>query len=246
LVNYHFIDVGQPFEYHDRQRSEFIEMYAAFLASEPGLAGRTLDVGCGHGPNRAIERLLARMPERVGPMDGVDPFPMVEPPAHLVNRWTCPLEDLPVEPQCYAMAHSYNVVEHVENVDSFLGKVLEVIKPGSAFWSMSPNARHPFTWMTRLAQFLGLKRMYVDKVNRRANDYPAYYRLSNDREILASIERQKLPVSQIDFYYVPNVQWDTYFPARLRFIAHALDQMLLLRMPRRSFIFMFRLQKAGK
>jgi hypothetical protein len=185
-----------------------------------------------------------RSPEKLGAMDGVDPFPVVDPPRHLVNRWTCSLEEIPVGAETYDMAHSYNVVEHVENVDTFLAKLVEILKCGAVYWSMSPNSRHPFTWATRVAQWLGLKKIYVDKVNSRANGYPAYYRLSNDKAILASIERQNLPVSEIDFYYAPNVQWDTYFPPQLRSIAHILDKAIMLRAPKRSFIFMFRLRKA--
>ena len=72
-------------------------------------------------------------------MDGVDPYPVVAPAAHLVHRWTCSLEDIPVGADTYDLAYSYNVVEHVENVESFLAKVIEIIKPGAVYWSMSPE-----------------------------------------------------------------------------------------------------------
>jgi SAM-dependent methyltransferase len=238
-INYHFLDVAQPFAYHDGRRSQFIELYAQLLASDPGLGGRTLDVGCGQGPHRALDRIR----DKVGVIDGVDPFPAIEPPAPLANRWTCCLEDIPVAPDTYDMAHSYNVAEHVEDPDRFLAKIVEIIKPGAAYWSMSPNSRHPFTFATRAVERLGLKRLYVSAINGRANDFPAYYRLSNDRTILKAIARLRLPISEVDFYYAPNVQWDTYFPRSLRSLPHLIDRALLLRFPKRSFIFMFRLRK---
>jgi len=240
IVNYHFLEVGKPYKYHDKRRSEFQKIYADFLAAEPALGKHVLDIGCGHGINPTLDLLRGRL----GELDGVDPFPMVAPPPHLKNIWTMRLEDLAVSENTYDMAYSYNVVEHVENVDSFLKKTVELLKPGGFYWSMSPNARHPFTSVTRLAQAIRLKSYYQKNLNRRANDYPAYYRLSDDRRILRTIRKKALPISRVDFYYLPNVQWDHYFPVALRWIPHALDRLLLLRRPKMSFIFMFRIQKA--
>ena len=240
-VNYHFLDAGKPFEVHNRQRSAFQILYGDYLSKEAALRGRVLDIGCGHGVNPTLERLVPHL----GQLDGVDPFPAVTPPAHLVNRWSCKLEDIPVASETYDMAYSYNVVEHVENIDSFLSKTVDLLKPGGVYWSMSPNARHPFTWATRTAERLGLKRLYQRLLKPNANDYPAYYRLSSDTNILRAIKRYRLPVSRIDFYYLDCVQWDSYFPRPLHAIPHAIDRAFVLRRPKMGFIFIFRLQKDG-
>jgi len=239
IVNYHFLDTGNTFEHYDQRRSAFQHIYAELLAMEPSISGRVLDIGCGHSLNPTLTRII----EKIGQLDGVDPFPMVEPPPHLVNRWSCSLEAIPVDHDSYDMAYSYNVVEHVEDIDSFLKKTTEIIKPGAVYWSMSPNAHHPFTWVTRVAQMIRLKTHYVKKLNQTANDYPAYYRVSHDTRILKTIDRLKLPISEVDFYYVPNVQWDSYFPVPLRPIAKWIDRLLPPRSRKRSFIFMFRLKK---
>jgi SAM-dependent methyltransferase len=210
------------------------------LSSEPAIGRTVLDIGCGHSVNPTLEKIA----HRLGQLDGVDPFPAIVPPLHLANRWTCRLEDIPVGPDTYDMAYSYNVVEHVEDRHSFLMKVIEILKPGGVYWSMSPNARHPFTWITRVAQIFRIKNLYRNSINKDANDYPAYYRLSHDAKILLSIKKMKLSVSRVDFYYISNVQWDMYFPARLRAIPHVLDRLLLLRRSKLGFIFMFRIQKA--
>ena len=86
--------------------------------------------------------------------------------------------------------------------------------------------------------------MYRRYVNDNANDYAAYYRVSHDKTILKVIRKLKLPVSAVDFYFTPCVQWDYYFPRSLRFIPHLLDKFFLLRSPGRSFIFMVRLKRA--
>ena len=58
---------------------------------------------------------------------------------------------------------------------------------------MSPNARHPFTWVTRFVQWVGLNGVYRKTVNDLANDYPAYYKLSDDVKIIDAISEMNLP-----------------------------------------------------
>jgi 2-polyprenyl-3-methyl-5-hydroxy-6-metoxy-1,4-benzoquinol methylase len=153
-TNYHYLDTNTNYDYHNLRRSAFQNGYAQYLCAEPLLHGRVLDIGCGHGINPTYE-IIAPL---LGQLDGVDPFPAITPPQHLANRWTCPLEDIPVPPNTYDMAYSYNVVEHVENISSFLKKAVEVIRPGGIYWSMSPNSHHPFTIATRVAQWLHVPR----------------------------------------------------------------------------------------
>ena len=238
-VNYHFIDAKKDFEHHDKNRSTFSKIYGSYLRSEPGIRGRVLDIGCGHTVNRAYEVYA----DRLGQLDGVDPFPAIEHPEHLANRWSCKLEDIPVSSCTYDLAYSYMVAEHIKEIEPFLAKAIDVIKPGAAYWSICPNAGHPFTWVTRIVQRVGATNLYRKKVNPLANDYPAYYHLSNDAKILKAIDHLRLPVSRVDFYYVPNVQWDHYFPKRLRSVAHFLDRTILLRKPKMSFLLIFRIQK---
>ncbi len=154
------------------------------------------------------------------------------------------MEDIPVPADTYDMAYSYNVIEHVLNERSFLAKAVEILKPGAVYWSMSPNARHPFTWAVRALQGLKLKDIYRKSISPQANDYPAYYRLCSDTKVLRAIIDQNLPVSRIDFYYVPNVQWDSFFPSILRFLPHMIDRGIILRNPPMSNIFMFRIEKS--
>lgn len=241
IVNYHYLDYGRGYSYHDSRRAYFQELYAEMLAAEPGLSGRVLDIGCGHGANPT----LVKIAHRICRLDGVDPFPVVAPHPLIAQRWACRLEDVPVEPNTYDMAYSYNVVEHVEDEASFLAKAVDILKPGGVYWSMSPNARHPFTAAVRLLQATGLKLYYRKVFAPQSNDYPAYYRLCSDTRVLGAIERQSLPVSKVDFYYLHNVQWDTFFPSGFRLLPRLLDRLVILRYPRAANIFMFRIEKSG-
>jgi SAM-dependent methyltransferase len=238
-VNYHFIEVERIWEDYDADRANFQRIYAGFLREEPGIVHRVLDVGCGH----TINPTLSLLSGIIGQLDGVDPFPSIVPPAHLKNYWVCKLENLPVSDATYDMAYSYNVVEHVDNDEQFLLKAISLLKPGGVYWSMSPNAHHPFTWVTRFAQSAGLLRFYRRYINQRVNDYRAFYKLSNDKRVVRVLNSVADQIQQVDFYYVNNVNWDTYFPISMRWIAKLLDRAILLKFSKRGFIFMFRISK---
>ncbi|MDD5036827.1 MAG: methyltransferase domain-containing protein [Methylococcaceae bacterium] len=241
IINYHYLDCNRELSYHDDTRSLFQDIYAQMLAAEASIAGKVLNIGCGHG----VDPTLNKVEHLLGQIDGVDPFPAVDPHPLIGNRWTCRMEDIPVPQNTYDMAYSYNVVEHVLDEGSFLAKTIDVLKPGAVYWSMSPNARHPFTLAVRLLQAVKLKYLYRKSIAPQANDYPAYYRLCSDVKVLRAIKDRSLPVSQIDFYYVQCVQWDSYFPRKLHFLPHIIDRGIILRNPLMSFIFMFRIEKAN-
>jgi SAM-dependent methyltransferase len=233
----HFLSQDKAFTEYDQERAKFQEIYSELLASEAGLMGRVLDIGCGHNVNPTIEKII----HKIGSLDGVDPFPVIEPTYHLKNRWVCKLEDIPVEPETYDLAYSYNVVEHVENVDAFLKTTLDLLKPGGVYFSLSPNANHPFTHVVKLLQSLNLKKFFAGTPG--VNDYPAYYRLCKEAYVLQSIKSQSLNVEKVDFYYIPNVQWDSYFPNGLRWLPHFWEKNILLKRPETAAIFCFRMQK---
>jgi 2-polyprenyl-3-methyl-5-hydroxy-6-metoxy-1,4-benzoquinol methylase len=238
-VNYHALDVNTDFSYHDKRRAHFQQLYADFLVNEPGLRGKVLDIGCGHGTNPTLERIK----HLLGHVDGVDPFPVVQPHPLIQERWTCALEDLPVPAASYDMAYSYNVIEHVDNPNVFLRKAVELIKPGSCYWSMSPNTWHPFSIAVRALQAVNLKNAYRNTIAPQANDYPAHYKLCSAARVLRAIKQEQLNVAKIDFYYIHCVQWDSFFPASLRFVPHSIDSTLILRTQSLANIFMFRIQK---
>lgn len=238
-VNYHALDMNKDFTYHNTRRDHFQRLYADFLAGEPSLSGKVIDIGCGHGTNPTLERIR----HLLGHVDGVDPFPVVQPHPLIRERWTCALEDLPAAASSYDMAYSYNVIEHVDNPNIFLRKAVELIKPNSCYWSLSPNTWHPFSIAVRLLQAVKLKNAYRNMIAPQSNNYPAHYKLCSAARVLRAIKEERLDVAKIDFYYTHCVQWDTFFPRSLRFVPHLIDSSLILRTHLLANIFMFRIQK---
>jgi len=238
-LNLHHLDCGQSFAHYHTDRSNFQRFFAERLLAEPGLHGSVLDIGCGHGINPCLDRIL--MPGLV--IDGVDPFPVVDPSNHLRNRWTSRLEDLAVPDSSYDLAFSYNVIEHVEDGPSFMRKAIALLKPGGVYWAVAPHGRHPFTLAVRLVQAVGLKRLYRACVNRRSNDYPAWYRLCSVAGLRRALRDCVDEVASVDVFLLHNVQWDVYFPPCLRFVPHLVDRVAILPRSSREFIFACRIIK---
>ena len=73
------------------------------------------------------------------------------------------------------------------------------------------------------------------------NDYPAYYRCNSPSAIARAI--RELKFQRVTYYYVPCLQWDTYFPRALRWAPRVYDFLLGTRLNRLMQIFIVRLEK---
>src|SRR5262249_774007 len=147
----------------------------------------------------------------------------------------------------YDLAYAYNVLEHIAQPRPFFRKVHQVLKPGGVFWALTPNHWHPFALLSRLIEQLGLKGLARARMGRmkngtmRVNDYPAYYRCNSPRAIHHAI--RDLGFSRATFYFHPCLQWDTYFPALLKWAPRAYDFLVGTRLAPFMQIFILRLDK---
>jgi len=237
-VNYNkFSFNDSSYNFLNKHRNSFQRDFIHKLLNEPGISQRVLDIGCGHELNPALDKLRSK----IKLMDGVDPFPNVKKHPMLNNYWCSSLEDADIPNNTYDLAYSYNVIEHVSDPIPFLASVSRVLKPGGIYYALGPNNDHPFARLSRVLEVSGFKPIFRRFMGDKINNYPAYYRMNSPKQILKSIDRELW--SQIDFYWHPCVQWDTYFPKFLRFIPYLYDYVLGIKNEKRMAIFMVRLKK---
>lgn len=224
-------------------RSSFQRAFCARVLGERAFQGAVLDIGCGPALAAALEPLS----RGYGRLDGVDPDAAIEAHPYLSRRWASRLEDAPLPRAEYDLAYAYNVVEHIKDPAPFLAAVHAALKPGGVFWALTPHGRHPFAYLSRALELAGAKARlgrYLAGLHGRStvNDYPAYYRLNSPSSIARAARTAGFVECAYDFW--PCVQWDTYFPPRLRWLPRAYDAALGTRYQPFMQILMFRLQKA--
>jgi SAM-dependent methyltransferase len=141
----------------------------------------------------------------------------------LRQRWHGTFEQAEVPDSTYDFAYASYVAEHVADGRPFFEKLARVLKPGGVFLSITPNASHPFARICRIIQRTLGKKLW-SKFKPEINLYPAYYRLNTPRQVLGAIEG--LPFESVEFFYVPCLHWDMYFPKFLRWAPHLYDRLL--------------------
>jgi SAM-dependent methyltransferase len=212
------------------------------IAAVPARHGRVLDVGCGGDVPYAVRKFAGG----IGPLDGVDPDPIIATHPALVHRWQRPFESAPIPTQAYGLAFAYNVLEHVAEPRPFFEKLASVLEPGGVFLALAPNARHPFAWISRAADVLHLKPLFIRTLARRdasamnVNTYPSYYRANSPAAIRRAIEGLGLSAS---FTFVPCVQWEMYFPAWLRWMPYVWDRVVTARVETMNQVLIVRVEK---
>jgi len=224
-------------------RCQFERAFVNLLLDSPQFQGRVLDIGCGSGLPDPLKPLAGRY----GVLDGVDPNPAIVEHPLLHQRWHSSLESSGVSDNAYDLAYSYNVLEHIADPQPFLAKVHRLLKPNGVFWGLTPNAVHPFAVLSRFIEIVGLKGYARRKLGlaengqMRVNDYPAYYRCNSPAAVRRAV--QGIGFRRATFYFHPCVQWDNYFPSRLRWVPQAYDFVFGTRFTPLMQVFMFRLEK---
>jgi SAM-dependent methyltransferase len=159
----------------------------------------------------------------------------------LQQRWHASLEQALVPESAYDLAYAYNVVEHVPVARPFFEKVCRVLRPGGAFYALTPHARHPFAILSRTLELAGVKRL-IARRNVKVNDYAAYYRLNSRSRVLAAIDG--LDFDPPTFHYLTEPNWErAYFPRGLRWLVRGYDKVLGEPVEGLRLIFTMRLQR---
>jgi SAM-dependent methyltransferase len=223
----------------DRNRAAAQDSFGEWIAADPRMKGRVLDVGCSDEfPRRPSILAILKAAAQV---DGVDPTPAVFKHPGLTERWHAPFEDAPVPGEAYDALFAFWVAEHIEHPDRFLQKAYRALKPGGVLYAFTPHALHPFPLGVRLLEAMKLKRIFKRVQLQSETFFPAYYRMNRAGSVAPRAERAGF--KRAEFLYLPAVQWDKYFPAPLRFVPHVYDRLLGIRFRRFAQIIAFRLEK---
>jgi SAM-dependent methyltransferase len=210
--------------------------FREFLAAEPGVNGRVLDIGCGS----SLLTPVSLVPSLCKQLDGVDPSPAIHQHPHLTLRWQGRFEDADIPAEAYDLAYAYNVVEHIEAPRPFFEKLHRVLKPGGAFLAVTPHANHLFARLSRAIELMRGKHFMAAR-NPGVNDYPAFYRLNSQRQVRRAIQGLGFEAA---FHYFAAPGWGCgYFPRGLRWFPRAYDWAIGDRFERASLILIYRLQR---
>lgn len=190
--------------------------------------GTFLDIGCGRGfdDNTKLQKSLI---ESCGKYIGIEPDSDIRLIPELYEVHRCTFDEAPIEPSSIHIAFAVMVLEHIPDPEAFFSKLRKILVPGGIFWGFTVDSRHYFTTLSRMAERLRFKNLYLNLVHGkqglgRYENYPTHY-LANSPE---RIGKQAREFSKIDFVSFSRVgQLDFYFPEWLRPLAHTIDRKMI-------------------
>ena len=219
------------------RRPAYYNLFRSLVAADPNVRGRVLDIGCAGAFHESMEFL----PDVSRQIDGVDPGDAVARHPSLHLRWHDTFENADIPTSAYDLAFAFYVLEHIDRARPFFEKLARVLRPGGTFWGMTPSSRHPFAWLSRSMEVIGLKKM-IARHTEGVNPYSSYYRLNSRRQITRAIAG--LPFYEPTFHYAATPGWEQgYFPRPLRWAPRLYDVLLGERVASLRIIVIVELQR---
>lgn len=188
-----------------------------------------LDIGCGRGFDddpKTQEKLAAKSSWFIG----IEPDLNAAVGSGFNEVHRCLLEDAPLENDSVDLAWAVMVLEHLDDPTPFWNKIYDSLREGGVFWAFTVDRRHPFPWLSQTMHKLGVKKAYLEYLNRKGQGgdyehYPTYYHSNSPRQILPFVKKFR----RCDFINFVRVgQLDGYLPTWARPIFRCVDHLAIL------------------
>lgn len=155
------------------------DQFAAWVAEDCRAGTRVLDIGAGASQFGYPAPIIAAGAR----YDGVDPSLTILANPYLAERAQMPIDRFAaLHPESYNIALCVFVLEHVMDPAPFLAACARVLRPGGAFYALTPNRDHYFGFSAWAAARLGLEDRLLDrllgKAAKDAYHVPVQYRLN--------------------------------------------------------------------
>lgn len=184
------------------------------------------DIGCGSGFD-GDHRLQISIAAAAGKYIGIEPSTERVLGSEFTTVYRCPLEVAPIPDASVDVAFAVMVLEHLEFPQAFWDKVHAILRPGGIFWGFTMDSRHWFTTVSRLAESMHIKDLYLhllygERGVDRYENYPTFYRSNSPRQLEPLT---KAFHSRLFLNLRATGQLDYYFPNRLQWLARYLERI---------------------
>jgi len=168
------------------------------LASAIDVDGLGLDLGCGDG---ILTDILFKRVGKVPRLVGVDIDPLETEAAAAYPFYerihTCPAQAIPEPDDSFDYVVSNSVLEHIPDLESVIGEVARVLKPGGRFYFTVPG---PGFHENLRGSVIGVERTrYLAELDRRL----AHFHYLSSAEWAAMCDRNGLRIDSVDGYIDP-------------------------------------------
>lgn len=198
-----------------------VRPFLRWVAESCDAGSRVLDIGAGVSRSGALTPLTRKSVHLVG----VDPDGAIELNGALHERHLTSLEQFARDhPGEFDAAFAVYVLEHVADPEAFVAACARVLKPGGAFYALTPNVRQYFGATTWALSRLGLSDWVLERLkgHEEVHDhhFPPQYRLNSMRTLRRRLETAGF--SEVEFRcYDDTPRYGWYLPAGLRWVAPA-------------------------
>lgn len=190
----------------------------AWLLADLSPHAEVLEVGSGQG----MWDYPKHIRESVHLLVGVDPDPGILDNPYLHERYQMSLEAFAQrETRQFDLIYAHMVLEHVEDPPAFVSAAYKLLKPGGAFFSVTPNLAHYFGIVSFVTERLGVQNWLLQRLRGEAMASSYHFRAIYRMNTIWAIQRlfQQVGAARLDFKMLESVSdFACYFPKSFRFI----------------------------